>query len=67
VHENVIMAIGGWKTRSMFDRYAIVNPDDTRRAMEALAESRRQFDPPTTPLQQRTASLDESAKGTMVQ
>lgn len=36
VHENVIMDIGGWKTRSMFDRYAIVNNDDKRRAMEAL-------------------------------
>jgi hypothetical protein len=37
-HENVIMAIGGWKTRSMFDRYAIVNNDDKRRAIEALQQ-----------------------------
>ena len=40
VPENVIMAIGGWKTRSMFDRYAIVNNDDTRRAMQALEQAR---------------------------
>lgn len=40
VHENVIMDIGGWKTRSMFDRYAIVNNDDKRRAMEALVRAR---------------------------
>jgi integrase len=39
-HENVIMDIGGWKTSSMFRRYAIVNNDDKRRAMEALAKSR---------------------------
>jgi hypothetical protein len=34
------MNIGGWKTRSMFDRYAIVNNNDTRLAMEALAKRR---------------------------
>lgn len=51
VHENVIMAMGGWKTRSMFDRYAIVNNDDTRRALARLAEARRvDLDPSTTPL-----------------
>ena len=34
------MEIGGWKTPSMFRRYAIVNNDDKRRAMEALAAGR---------------------------
>lgn len=44
-HENVIMAIGGWKTRSMFDRYAIVNNDDKRRALEALQEQSAHVSP----------------------
>ena len=49
VHENVIMAIGGWKTRSMFDRYAIVNNNDTRLAMEALAKARIESSPRSAP------------------
>lgn len=40
VPENIIMAIGGWRTRSVFDRYAIVNNDDTRRAMQSLEKDR---------------------------
>ena len=39
------MEIGGWKTRPMFDRYAIVNNDDKRRAMEALARARVELAP----------------------
>lgn len=68
VHENVIMAIGGWKTRSMFDRYAIVNPDDTRRALEALAETRQlQLSPPFSPQDQKAAPQGVSEKGGTVQ
>jgi integrase len=40
VPEGLIMKIGGWKTRSVFDRYAIVNEDDVlgaMRTMEALS------------------------------
>jgi hypothetical protein len=43
------MDIGGWKTSSMFRRDAIVNNDDKRRAMEALAKSREQLSPRTAP------------------
>jgi integrase len=36
VAEGVIMKIGGWKTRSVFERYAIVSQSDIRDAMTAL-------------------------------
>src|ERR1700741_1964087 len=36
VAEGVIMKIGGWKTRSVFDRYAIVCPNDVEDAMQKL-------------------------------
>lgn len=53
-HENVIMAIGGWKTRSMFDRYAIVNNDDKRRAIAALQEQPEPVSPRLAPAEQKT-------------
>lgn len=68
VPENVIMNIGGWKTRSMFDRYAIVNPDDTRRALEALASSRqRPKSSPFSPRQENAEAADGVEKGGLVQ
>jgi len=36
VAEGVIMKIGGWKTRSVFERYAIVSQTDIRDAMTKL-------------------------------
>jgi integrase len=42
VAEGVIMKIGGWKTRSVFERYAIVSQSDIRDAMTKLeAEQQR--------------------------
>lgn len=36
IHEKLIMDVGGWKTRRMFDRYTITDPESMRRAMEAV-------------------------------
>ena len=36
VAEGVIVKIGGWKTRSVFERYAIVSQPDIRDAMTKL-------------------------------
>ena len=36
IHEKLIMDIGGWKTRSMFDFYTITDPEAMRRGMEAV-------------------------------
>ncbi len=41
VAEGVIMKIGGWKTRSVFERYAIVSQSDIRDAMAKLEEGQR--------------------------
>jgi hypothetical protein len=34
VPEDIIMTIGGWKTKAMFSRYNVMNTDRIRRAME---------------------------------
>jgi integrase len=41
VPESVIMAVGGWRTNSVFRRYAIVNRNDHREAMHKLEEHDR--------------------------
>jgi len=43
VAEGVIMKIDGWKTRSVFERYAIVSQGDIRDAMTSL-EAKQQSD-----------------------
>jgi integrase len=40
VAESVVMEIGGWKTRSVFLRYDIVNIKDRKTAMEQLEQQR---------------------------
>src|SRR5208337_4991798 len=45
VAEGVIMKIGGWKTRSVFERYAIVSQSDIRDAMAKLQEGQKRDNP----------------------
>ena len=41
IGENVIMRIGGWKTRSVFQRYDIVDNRDIADAMKKLEQSEK--------------------------
>ncbi len=41
IAEGVIMKIGGWKTRSVFERYAIVNRTDIVDAMQRLQQTEK--------------------------
>jgi integrase len=54
IAEGVIMKIGGWKTRSVFERYAIVTHSDVEDAVEKL-EVRRNRLSSKTPQQGETA------------
>jgi hypothetical protein len=40
IAEGIIMKIGGWKTRSVFERYAIVSHNDAEDALEKLEQRR---------------------------
>jgi integrase len=55
--EGVIMKIGGWRTRSVFDRYNIVAEDDLRRAAERVTIV------PNGAKTGQVASLDSTRKG----
>ena len=46
VPETVIMKIGGWRTRSVFERYAIVSRNDIADAMLRLQQSEKVHDQP---------------------
>jgi integrase len=61
VAEGVIMKIGGWKTRSVFERYAIVSQGDIRDAMTSL-EAKQQRDNEEAP-QQKSAATAENQLG----
>jgi integrase len=69
VSESVIMAIGGWKTPSMFRRYAIVSNTDQRAAVEMLERAReveKTSKPPVRPPNQETEHLgDEQERATI--
>lgn len=56
VAEGVIMKIGGWKTRSVFERYAIVSLSDIRDAMTKL-EAGQQRDNAEAAQEQKASEL----------
>jgi hypothetical protein len=65
VHEKTIMKIGGWKTRSVFDRYNIVDEKDLADAAAKLNRKARQRKrhskgtvPPDTPANDKTSSVN---------
>jgi integrase len=67
VPESVIMAMGGWKTPSMFRRYAIVSSADQRAAVEMIVRERaelrareeRLLSPPFSPPRSKSSNLDD--------
>lgn len=70
VSESVIMAIGGWKTPSMFRRYAIVSSADQRRAVEMLEQARvaeKASKPPVRPPSQETGHFGEEEARSCIQ
>jgi hypothetical protein len=58
VHEKTIMKIGGWKTRSVFDRYNIVDEKD-------LAEAAAKLDQKAQPRKLRHSSGTVTSKSSM--
>ncbi len=45
IHEKLIMDIGGWKTRSMFNRCTITGPEAMRRAMAVVTAPMLPYSP----------------------
>ena len=67
VSEGVIMKIGGWRTRSVFDRYNIVHESDLADAARRLDEKRTAMDMETkqetdTPAEQPTSAPPRSSE-----
>ncbi len=72
VPESVIMAMGGWKTPSMFRRYAIVSSADQRAAVEMIMRDREReraelsareeklVSPPFSPRTPKTDNFDNN-------
>src|SRR5262249_2142037 len=56
VAEGIIMKIGGWRTRSVFERYAIVSRTDMNDAILKLQESERRTE------QERKHSEEQQAQ-----
>jgi NADPH-dependent curcumin reductase CurA len=61
IHEKLIMDIGGWKTRSMFDRYTITDPEAMRRAMEVVTAPVQPYGPQIAPDGQNTGRTGKPA------
>ena len=63
VAEGVIMKIGGWKTRSVFERYNIVDQRDIRQAVARMEPSANDpYYDPYSSKQQQSVTLENSRK-----
>jgi integrase len=65
VAEGVIMKIGGWRTRSVFERYAIVSQGDIKDAMAKLEMQKMTLDkeqPKSAPKTVQTEQVDKEAR-----
>ncbi len=60
VPETIIMRIGGWKTRSVFDRYAVANTADLTAAMRRWEDFTQNLSPQT--VRYRLGKLDGKRK-----
>jgi hypothetical protein len=58
VGETVIMRIGGWKTRSVFERYNIVTQSDVSEAVTKLENSER----PLNAVENRPPTISTAGK-----
>ena len=67
VPESVIMAAGGWKTPTMFRRYAIVSSADQRAAVERLERARVENSPHFSPYSNETTPPPAPVGGAAVQ
>ena len=57
VAEGIIMKIGGWRTRSVFERYAIVSRSDMNEAIVKLQESERRAEEERLREEERQAQI----------
>ena len=60
IPEKVVMQIGGWKTRAVFDRYNIVRSADLKRAAGLMDEYHERMESKTTA---ETATIAEFGAG----
>ena len=62
IAEGTIMKIGGWKTRSVFDRYNIVDQSDLADAARRMEERHSQLVKEQAEHEQELAKASESAQ-----
>jgi hypothetical protein len=62
VPEKVIMQIGGWKTRAVFDRYSIIRQDDIALPMQKFQRA----DAPGTNFSDNPVTIETPARGAPV-
>jgi len=67
VAEGVIMKMGGWKTRSVFDRYAIVAESDMVDAIERVEALRAQIGHSQQAIAQAEVHKQNTKDGTKLQ